>query len=98
LVDLSIEEAKIRDFLFCPIIENIHQPIARIGVETSNTEKNQTNIIPSDKGHAQMDVAKITIINNNLDPSLGVSHPLWSLIGANKKSDISLIITPLLTN
>ena len=93
-----MEEAKIRDFRFCPIIDNIHHPMSSIGVETSSTEKNQTNTIPSDKGHAQMDVAKITMINNNLDPSLGVSHPLWSLIGAKKKSDIWLIISPLLTN
>ena len=86
LVDWSTDGAKKRDSLFCPIIENIHHPRARIGVETSSTEKNQTNIMPCDNGHAQMDVANITTINNNLDPSLGVSHPLWSLIGAKKKS------------
>ena len=67
-----------------PSSEKTNHPIERMGVETKSTRQNQTNTMPSARGHAQIDAQPMVTRKSILDASLGVSVPLWFLLGERR--------------
>ena len=67
-----------------PSRDRTYQPIERIGVETNRTRQNQTNTSPSAIGHAQMEAHPRVRRKSILEASLGVSVPLWFLLGESR--------------
>ena len=67
-----------------PRIERTYHPIDRIGVETKSTRQNQTNTSPSAMGQAHTEAQAKVTRKRILDASLGVSVPLWFLLGDNR--------------
>ncbi|DAC56802.1 MAG TPA: hypothetical protein D7I07_06530 [Candidatus Poseidoniales archaeon] len=75
-----------------PLLTNeiSHQPRESKGVEISITRHRNTITLPCASCHEYQLEAIIAKTKNNLDASLGVDHPRWSFLGANKNS-----ITPM---
>ncbi len=67
-----------------PSSDRTYQPTERIGVETKRTRQNQTNTSPSAMGHAQTEAHPRVTRKSILDASLGVSVPLWFLLGDSR--------------
>ena len=67
-----------------PRREKTNHPIERMGVETNRTRQNQTNTMPSARGHAQIDAQPMVTRKSILEASLGVSVPLWFLLGESR--------------
>ena len=67
-----------------PRSDRTYHPIERIGVETNRTRQNQTKTSPSAMGHAQMEAHPSVTRKSILEASLGVSVPLWFLLGDSR--------------
>ena len=67
-----------------PRSDRTYHPMERMGVETNRTRQNQTNTIPSAIGHAQTEAHPNVTRNSILEASLGVSVPLWFLLGDSR--------------
>ena len=67
-----------------PMIERTYHPTDRIGVETKRTRHNQTKTRPSAIGQAHRDAQAKVTRKRILEASLGVSVPLWFLLGDSK--------------
>ena len=67
-----------------PSRDRTYHPIERMGVETKRTRQNQTNTMPSARGHAQIDAQPMVTRKSILEASLGVSVPLWFLLGESR--------------
>ena len=67
-----------------PRIERTYHPIDRMGVDTKSTRQSQTNTRPSAMGHAHTDAHARVTRKSILDASLGVSVPLWFLLGESR--------------
>ena len=72
------------DSLERPSRDKTYHPMERIGVETNRTRQNQTNTSPSAIGHAQMEAHPRVTRKSILEASLGVSVPLWFLLGDSR--------------
>ncbi len=67
-----------------PRSDKTYHPMERMGVETKSTRQNQTNTIPSAIGHAQTEAHPSVTRKSILEASLGVSVPLWFLLGERR--------------
>ena len=67
-----------------PRRDRTYHPMERMGVETKSTRQNQTNTIPSAIGHAQTEAHPSVTRKSILEASLGVSVPLWFLLGERR--------------
>ena len=67
-----------------PSSDSTYHPIERMGVETKRTRQNQTNTSPSAIGHAQTEAHPRVTRKSILEASLGVSVPLWFLLGDSR--------------
>ena len=67
-----------------PMSDRTYHPMERMGVETKRTRQNQTNTIPSAMGHAQTEANPRVTRKSILEASLGVSVPLWFLLGDSR--------------
>ena len=67
-----------------PRIERTYHPIDRMGVETNRTRHSQTKTNPSAMGHAHTDAHANVTRKRILEASLGVSVPLWFLLGDSR--------------
>ncbi len=67
-----------------PKIDRTYQPIDRIGVDTKSTRHSHTNTSPSAMGHAHTEAQARVTKKRILDASLGVSVPLWFLLGESR--------------
>ena len=67
-----------------PRSDRTYHPIESIGVETNRTRQNQTNTSPSAMGQAQMEAHPSVTRKSILEASLGVSVPLWFLLGDSR--------------
>ncbi len=67
-----------------PRIERTYHPIDRMGVETNRTRHSQTKTKPSAMGHAHTDAHANVTRKRILEASLGVSVPLWFLLGESR--------------
>ena len=64
-----------------PSRDSTYHPIERIGVDTKSTRHSQTSTMPSAIGHAQIEAHPSVTRKRILEASLGVSVPLWFLLG-----------------
>tara|TARA_B100000941_G_scaffold174083_1_gene124174 strand:- start:3262 stop:3504 length:243 start_codon:yes stop_codon:yes gene_type:complete len=75
-------------------MDSRNHPRASIGVDNSNVIATHITILPSAYPQDHHPTIIRVIIRKILEASLGVDHPLWSILGANSQSISGIATTP----